>query len=115
MGRLVKNIFIFTTGKAVYNNEKESGLYLGGIMGSDREKSEVNGRFHNIRNEYKINFKVPEILKNLMMEAEEADIRNDGSYDNLADTIDVYAKNSYADGLITKAQWDYIVTRYPQG
>ena len=50
-----------------------------------------------------------------MMEAEEADIRNDGSYDNLADTIDVYAKNSYADGLITEAQWDYIVTRYPQG
>ena len=24
MGRLVKNIFIFTTGKAVYNNEKKA-------------------------------------------------------------------------------------------
>ncbi len=42
-------------------------------------------------------------------------VRDDGSYDNLADTIDVYAKNFYADGLITEAQWDYIVTRYPQG
>lgn len=71
--------------------------------------------FHNINDEYKIDFQVPEILKNLMLEAEEADIRNDGSYDNLADTIDVYAKNSFADGFISEAQWDYIVMRYPQG
>ena len=84
-------------------------------MENKKERPEEQCRFHNIRDEYKINFKVPEILKNLMLEAEEADVRDDGSYDNLADTIDVYAKNSYADGLITEAQWDYIVTRYPQG
>ena len=84
-------------------------------MENKQEMTGLNGRFHNIRDEYKINFMVPEILKNLMLEAEEADMRNDGSYDNLADTIDVYAKNSCADGLITEAQWDYIVTRYPQG
>jgi len=81
----------------------------------EANKSGKERKFHNINDAYKIDFEVPEILKNLMLDAEEADIRNDGSYDNLADTIDVYAKNSFADGLISEAQWEYIVTRYPQG
>jgi hypothetical protein len=42
------------------------------------------------------------------------DRRNDGSYDNLADTIDVFSKNYYADGKITMAQWETIVRRYSQ-
>lgn len=71
-------------------------------------------KFHEINENIVINFEVPEILKNLMLDAEEADLRNDGSYDNLADTIDVFSKNFYADGKLTLSQWETIVRRYPQ-
>lgn len=71
-------------------------------------------KYHEINDMIKIDFKIPEALRYLMEEAEEADIRNDGSYDNLADTIDVMSKNCYAAGKITAAQWDIIVKRYPQ-
>ncbi len=71
-------------------------------------------KYHEINDMIKIDFKIPEALRYLMEEAEKADIRNDGSYDNLADTIDVMSKNCYAAGKITAAQWDTIVGRYPQ-
>lgn len=71
-------------------------------------------KYHEINDMVKIDFKIPEALGYLMEEAEKADIRNDGSYDNLADTIDVVSKNCYAAGKITAAQWDTIVRRYPQ-
>lgn len=75
---------------------------------------EKENKYHEINDNEKINFTVPEPLLHLMEDAEEADMRNDGSYDNLADTIDVWAKNYYADGILSKAQWDAIVRRYPQ-
>lgn len=50
----------------------------------------MSGKYHEINDDVKITFPVPEILMHLMEDAEAADIRNDGSYDNLADTIDVY-------------------------
>ena len=71
-------------------------------------------KYHEINDVIKIDFKIPEALRHLMEEAEKADIRNDGSYDNLADTIDVMCKNCYAVGKITATQWDTIVRRYPQ-
>lgn len=70
--------------------------------------------FHDINDTIEIKFQVPEILSNLMIEAELADKLNDGSYDNLADTIDVVCKNYCSDGKITKKQWDIIIERYPQ-
>ncbi len=74
----------------------------------------MNNKYHEINDEIKITFELPEMLKNLIEEAEAADIRNDGSYDNLADTIDILSKNYYADGKITLKQWEMIVRRYPQ-
>lgn len=71
-------------------------------------------KYNEINDEIKIDFEVPEILFHLMEDAEVADIRNDGSYDNLADTIDIYCKNLCSDGKITKKQWDKIIRRYPQ-
>jgi hypothetical protein len=71
-------------------------------------------KYHEINDEIKIDFHVPEPLLHLMEDAEAADFLNDGSYDNLADTIDVVGKNYYADGKITMAQWETIVRRYPQ-
>lgn len=71
-------------------------------------------QFHEINDNIKISFKVPEILFYLMEDAEKADKCNDGSYDNLTDTIDVFCKNFYADGKITQEQWNIIISRYPQ-
>jgi hypothetical protein len=71
-------------------------------------------KYNEIDDNIKINFPVPEILRHLMDDAEEADFINDGSYFNLADTIDTYAKNFYADGKLTQAQWDTIIMRYKQ-
>jgi hypothetical protein len=56
---------------------------------------------------------VPKILQSLIDEAEEADLAdNFGSYENIADTIDVYCKNFYLDGKLTKKQWNIIMSRY---
>lgn len=74
----------------------------------------LNKTFHFINDSIKITFKVPEILVNLMADAEKADLINDGSYDNLADSIDIWAKNYYADGKLTHEQWNTIVRRYQQ-
>lgn len=74
----------------------------------------MQNKYHEINDEIKIDFEIPEMLSNLMEEAEEADVRNDGSYDNLADTIDVLSKNYYADRKLTLEQWETIVRRYPQ-
>lgn len=76
--------------------------------------NDIDNRYHEINDEIKINFKLPEMLQNLIAEAETADMRNDGSYDNLADTIDVLCKNYYADGKLTLKQWEMVVRRYPQ-
>lgn len=69
--------------------------------------------FHWIQNDVVINFEVPQILKNLFLDAEKADKENDYAlYLNLADTIDVVSKNSYAEGLISEEQWSTITRRY---
>ena len=39
---------------------------------------------------------------------------DEGTYLNYADTIDVWAKNYYQDGVLTNAQWDLLCRRYPQ-
>lgn len=70
--------------------------------------------YHEINDEIKIDFELPEMLRKLIAEAEAADERNDGSYDNLADTIDTLCKNFYADRKLTLKQWEIIVRRYPQ-
>jgi hypothetical protein len=71
-------------------------------------------KYNEIDDNIKIDFPVPEILQHLMDDAEKADFINDGSYFNLADTIDTYAKNFYADGKLTQSQWDTIIMRYKQ-
>lgn len=70
--------------------------------------------YHEIDDNVKIDFEVPKALQEMMNEAEEADRRNDGSYFNYADTIDVWSKNYYAAGKLTQAQWDTIIQRYKQ-
>lgn len=70
--------------------------------------------YNEINDQVKIDFEVPEPLFHLMEDAEVADMKKDGSYDNYADAIDIWAKNYYADGVLSKKQWDTLVRRYPQ-
>lgn len=78
-------------------------------------EKELHGHeYHEINDAIKIDFEVPRTLRYLMEEAEEADLKNDGSYLDFADTIDVVSKNCYVVGAITRSQWDTIVRRYPQ-
>lgn len=62
----------------------------------------------------KIDFEVPDGLKELFDLVEEADLSNAGAYMALADTIDTCAKNCYAAGILTQRQWDLIAMRYKQ-
>lgn len=67
----------------------------------------------HINQDMVIDFKIPTVLKNLLIDTEEADKRQDGSYDEYADAVDVWCKNLCAEGLLTKGQWDFIVKKYP--
>ncbi|MBQ9590761.1 MAG: hypothetical protein IJR29_11350 [Butyrivibrio sp.] len=71
---------------------------------------------HNyINDDIVIDFDVPMVLKNLMLDAEKADLEEDeGTYLNYADTIDVWAKNYYQDGELSNLQWELLCRRYPQ-
>lgn len=77
-------------------------------------RNNMGNEYHEINDEIKIEFKIPDMLQNLILDAEIADRRNDGSYDNLADMIDVLCKNYYSDGILTLKQWETVVRRYPQ-
>lgn len=71
--------------------------------------------YHDVNDDYKIDFHVPGFLKELMDKAEDADMNGQmGLYLALADAIDTQAKNCYVEGILTKYQWEYIVARYPQ-
>jgi hypothetical protein len=74
---------------------------------------EVSVMYHEINDEVKIDFEVPEILQDIIDQAEEAD-KSDNLmlYCDLSECVDVLAKNLYTDGLITKKQWDTLAMRY---
>ena len=67
-----------------------------------------------INHDITIDFPVPECLRYIMEQAEEADaIEDEGNYIAFADQIDIIAKNCCADGAITEKQWALISCRYP--
>lgn len=65
-----------------------------------------------INYDIKIDFPVEKILKEQMEEAEALDKAGNGEYSIVADIIDVYAKNMYSAGKLTKKQWDTLTKRY---
>lgn len=75
----------------------------------------MSKKYHWIDDSVIIDFSVPDTLKELMTMAEEKDIEEDlGYYLNLADTIDICAKNCYASGELSKHQWNVIASKYRQ-
>lgn len=72
-----------------------------------------NSKFTNIRDEIELDFPIPKQLAELMKEAEELDLAGSLEYICVADTIDVFCKNSVALGRMTKDQWQLICWKYP--
>jgi len=66
-----------------------------------------------VREDIIIDFPVPKILENTMQDAKDADDREDGTYDEWADTLDNICKACCADGLITQKQWERINEKFP--
>lgn len=66
-----------------------------------------------INDNYKIDFPIPNSLQYLIDIAERADKDGDeGKYWSYCEGIDTLAKNCYADGVITKGQWEILTMRY---
>jgi len=67
-----------------------------------------------IRKDVVIDFPLPELIRNTMMDTEKA-FEEDGEYGpymNWVDSLDNVCKGFYAGGVITKKQWDLIMSRY---
>lgn len=59
-----------------------------------------------------IDFPVSENMKKMMMLAETSNAKQDYSYFNYAESLDLGCKELYARGKMTKQQWDKIIGRY---
>lgn len=69
--------------------------------------------YNFINNDVVIDFELSKKMKNLVAEAEEADLLNDyGLYMNLADAIDVQAKKEVTHHQLKERQWGLLVRRY---
>ena len=66
-----------------------------------------------INDEIRIDFEVPELLRNTMDEAEELDRIGSVEYTAVADMIDVICKGYVTTGHMTQEQWDTVVDHYP--
>jgi len=73
----------------------------------------LNKKYNFINDNVIIDFEVSEIMKNLIKNAEEADLNNDyGRYMNYAYAIDTRAKRETGYHLIRESQWNKLVERY---
>lgn len=71
-------------------------------------------KFRWINEDIVLDFKLPKLLQNTIIEAEEADLDNNaGEYDCIVDAIDVLCKEYYVTGTFTQQQWELVVQKYP--
>ena len=92
------------------NEVKNINQYLRSLIIKDTFE---NRKYSFINNEIQIDFEVSKTIKNLMEEAEIADLVNDyGYYMNLADAIDTEAKNETKRHKLTDSQWKKLASRY---
>lgn len=70
-------------------------------------------KFHWINPDINVDFVKSPAIRELFEIAEQQDLARDLAYVYTADDIEVQAKGLYANGVISKAQWDLICERYP--
>ena len=76
-------------------------------------KTDKNMTIHRwIDDQIVIDFKLPEAMLDIMKKIEELDQKGDYAVINYANTLDIYAKKLYSDGVITKKQWDTLIEKY---
>lgn len=72
-----------------------------------------NRMYHFINNDISIDFELSNTMKELVDEAEKADLLNDyGLYMNLADAIDSQGKKETSKHIIRESEWKRITRRY---
>ena len=71
--------------------------------------------YNFINEQITIDFPLPKLMQNTIIEAEELDKQNNPEYFCVAEAIDVLAKQYVASGMWTKTQWDLICKKYPCG
>lgn len=84
--------------------------YLIRLVKEDIKRSQ---KYNYIDDSIKINFKLPQNIQNLVVDAEKADLEDDyGLYMNLASAIDTNAKNATAKKQLNNFQWETLVRRF---
>lgn len=76
--------------------------------------SDIKKKFRWIRDDIEINFPLPEICRNIIKDLERFDLEENYAYDNLAETLDHVAKELYAEGVLTKKQWETLCAKYEE-
>ena len=72
-----------------------------------------NRTYHFINNNIDIDFEMSKTMRDLVNEAEKADILNDyGLYMNIADAIDSQGKKEASHHIISESQWRRLTRRY---
>ena len=70
------------------------------------------GDYNWINDNVKIDFSLPKILKDKVIELEKLDKDKDYRYFDVCEYLDDDAKGYYVEGKISKKQWDMLVSRY---
>ena len=86
------------------------------IIGLIEEDIKRKVKYNYLDDSVKIDFELPLNIKNLVDDAEKADLEDDyGLYINLASAIDTNAKNATAKRLLSDYQWETLVRRFRVG
>jgi len=86
------------------------------IIGLIEEDIKRKVKYNYLDDSVKIDFELPLNIKNLVDDAEKADLEDDyGLYMNLACAIDTNAKNATAKRKRTNYQWETLVRRFRVG
>ena len=84
--------------------------YITGLIEEDIKRKV---KYNYLNDSVKIDFELPLNIKNLVDDAEKADLEDDyGLYMNLACAIDTNAKNATAKRKLTNYQWETLVRRF---
>lgn len=70
---------------------------------------------HFINDDIIIDFKLPKLIQNVILELEELDKEEDYCYFDYSSALDNIAKSFYADGVLTKKQWELLAEKYNGG
>lgn len=71
-------------------------------------------KFHYIDDSIELDFKISNVMRETIEEAEEADLANDfPRYLMPADELELMGKEAYAIGRIAHKQWDMLCQKFP--